>query len=318
VYCHHAELIQSLGRHSEARDALRRGVSEGERALELSHDSVSRWWITHAYRELGIRFGGPEGEKAIRRAAQLFGELAAATPPNSELAANPRHFHADTWKWLGLLLAHMQRPDEAELAFRKALQLHEKTLAELPPVTPIQNPAELLGSFTALAWFLEDRGRPEEAEPVRARARKLKERLPQSTDSMGAELCNEFAWSLVRDRRMSVFEPAHALRFARRAVELEPQDGNSRNTLGVALYRAGDWKAALEALTRSVELRNGGDSFDWFFLAMTHRQLGHRDEARRRYERAAQWMGQHAPRNGELLRFRAEAEELLGMNKKKD
>jgi serine/threonine protein kinase len=316
--CHHAELILPLGRQSEARDALLRSVSEGERALELSPDSASRWWIAHNYRELGMHFGGPESEKAFRRAAQLFAELAAATPPSSEFAANTRHFHADTWTRLGSLLAQTQRLDEAELAFRRALQLHEEALAELPRGTSLHNPGELLGSFTALAWFLEDRGRSAEAEQVRAGARKIRERLPQSPDSMDAWVCNEFAWALVRDRRLSVLDPAHAVRFARRAVELAPQVGNWRNTLGVALYRADDWKAALDELTRSMDLRKGGDSFDWFFLAITHQQLGHRDEARQWYERGVQWMTQHAPRDGELLRFRAEAEELLQIDKKKD
>jgi len=315
---HYSELLPRLGRRAEAGDALRRSVREGERALELSPDSTSKRQLPHTYRRLGIRFGGPEGEKAFRRAAEIFGELAAEREAPAESTANARHFHADTWKWLGLLLSHMERPDEAELAFRKAVQLHEEALAELPPTTPLQNPAELLGGFTSLAWFLEDRGRPEEAEQVRARARKLRERLPQSPDSMGAGPCNEFAWALVRDRRLSVFEPARAVRFARRAVELEPRDGNCRNTLGVALSRAADWQSAVEELTRSMALREGGDSMDWFFLAMAHRQLGHRDEARQWYERAVQWMGQHAPRNKELLRFLAEAEESLQIDKKED
>src|SRR5262249_27273661 len=321
---HHADVLLPLGRHPEARDALRRSVREGERALELSLDSPSKGWITHGYRLLGIYLRGPESQRESRRAAELLGEMAAKRGAPSESRMYVRHFQADTWKWLGLILARMQRPDEAERAFRKAIQLHEETLAELPPPTPLQNPAELLGSFTALAWFLEDRGRPEAAEPVRARARKLKDRLPQSPDSMEAGSCNEFAWALVRDRRLSVFEPAHAVRFARRAVELAPQDGNSRHTLGVALYRAGDWQAALGELTRSMEFRKGGDSVDWLFLAMAHRQLGHRDEARQWFERAAKWMDEHATRNKELLRFqellrfRAEAEELLQINKKKD
>jgi hypothetical protein len=42
-------------------------------------------------------------------------------------------------------------------------------------------------------------------------------------------------------------------------------------------------------------------------------QLGERDEARIWYERAVQWMEKHAPKNDELLRFRAEAAELLGL-----
>lgn len=53
------------------------------------------------------------------------------------------------------------------------------------------------------------------------------------------------------------------------------------NTLGAAHYRAGDYKAAITALERSMKVRNGGDSFDWFFLALAHRHLENTDEARR-------------------------------------
>jgi hypothetical protein len=44
---------------------------------------------------------------------------------------------------------------------------------------------------------------------------------------------------------------------------------------------------------------------------MAHWRLGNRDEARRRYDQAVAWMEKHQPKNDELLRFRAEAEELL-------
>jgi hypothetical protein len=39
-------------------------------------------------------------------------------------------------------------------------------------------------------------------------------------------------------------------------------------------HRCGDWKEASAALTNSMEVRKGGDSFDWFFLAMGHWKLG--------------------------------------------
>jgi eukaryotic-like serine/threonine-protein kinase len=96
-------------------------------------------------------------------------------------------------------------------------------------------------------------------------------------------------------------------------VELNPQNGGYVNTLGVAYYRTGDWKAAIAALEKSMELRKGGDSLDWFFLAMAHWQLGNKDEARRWYDKAVKWMEEHAPKNVELTRFRAEAAELLGV-----
>ena len=70
---------------------------------------------------------------------------------------------------------------------------------------------------------------------------------------------------------------------------------------------AGDWKAAIAALEKSMELRKGGDSNDWFFLAMAHWQLGEKDKAREWYDRAVQWMDKNQPKNEELRRFRAEA-----------
>jgi len=56
-----------------------------------------------------------------------------------------------------------------------------------------------------------------------------------------------------------------------------------------------------------MKLRNGGDSTEWFFLAMAHWQMGNKEEARKRYDQAVQWMDKNQPTNEELRRFRAEA-----------
>jgi eukaryotic-like serine/threonine-protein kinase len=61
-----------------------------------------------------------------------------------------------------------------------------------------------------------------------------------------------------------------------------------------------------------MSLRRGGYSFDWFFLAMAHWRLGDHDKARTWFGRAVQWMDKHMPQHGELRRFRAEAEAMLG------
>ena len=58
--------------------------------------------------------------------------------------------------------------------------------------------------------------------------------------------------------------------------------------------------------------------YDWFFLAMAHWQLSEKDKAREFYDRAVQWMDKNQPTNEELLRFRAEAAEQLGVKEKKD
>ena len=86
-------------------------------------------------------------------------------------------------------------------------------------------------------------------------------------------------------------------------------------TLGVAQHRNGNWQGSIEAVQKSMELRQGGDSFDWFFLAMAHWQLDHKQEARVWYDKAVEWMDKHQPKNGELMRFCAEADELLGISK---
>ena len=64
-----------------------------------------------------------------------------------------------------------------------------------------------------------------------------------------------------------------------------------------------------------MKLRKGGDSNDWFFLAMAHWQLGNKPEARKWYGRALQWMEKNEPKSEELRRFRIAAEQLLESKK---
>jgi tetratricopeptide (TPR) repeat protein len=128
---------------------------------------------------------------------------------------------------------------------------------------------------------------------------------------------NDLAWLLATCPDPKSRNAARAVELAKAAVELDPKTGAYWNTLGVAHYRAGDWKAAVIALHKSMELGKGGESFDWFFLAMTHWQLGDKVEARKWYDQAVAWMDKNQPENEELRRFRAEAAELLGVKEKK-
>src|SRR5436190_21041446 len=102
-----------------------------------------------------------------------------------------------------------------------------------------------------------------------------------------------------------------------------PKQGLSWNMLGVAQYRAGKWQPAIDALNKSMELRKGGDAFDWLFLAMAHQKLGDKGQARKWYERATQWLennekalAKDQSRAAELRRFQTEAEEVLEIKKK--
>src|SRR5204863_5994838 len=106
-------------------------------------------------------------------------------------------------------------------------------------------------------------------------------------------------------------DPGRAVKLVRQAKELAPDVG--WRTLGIAQYRAGEWKVAIESLDNAMKMRDGGDAIDWFFLAMTHWQLGRKQEAREWYDKAVEWVKNNRPADTELIRFRVEAEELLGV-----
>jgi Flp pilus assembly protein TadD len=136
-------------------------------------------------------------------------------------------------------------------------------------------------------------------------------------DARYAPARNNLAWLLATC-------PDPARRDPRRAVELATQARNLSsqathwNTLGVAHYRAGDWAAAVAALEKAGELRRGRDAFDGFFLAMAEWQLDHKDRARQHYDTAVRWAEKNRPDDDELRRFRAEAAELLWIEKVKE
>ena len=84
-----------------------------------------------------------------------------------------------------------------------------------------------------------------------------------------------------RDRAHGQRDPERAVALSRRAVALAPPLPAYLNTLGVALYRAGEYAEAISVLDRSRAAGKGEfDAFDLFFLAMAHHQLGHRPEGR--------------------------------------
>lgn len=129
-------------------------------------------------------------------------------------------------------------------------------------------------------------------------------------------LNNNLAWYLTTSTNAKSRYPNRAIVLAKKAVELAPNDGICWNTLGVAQYRMQDWKAAISALEKSLELLPSHKSFNWFFLAMAHWQLGNKVEARKYYDQAVEWMDKYMPQDEELIRFRAEASELMKLKEK--
>jgi eukaryotic-like serine/threonine-protein kinase len=168
-----------------------------------------------------------------------------------------------------------------------------------------------LSAMNALAGGLAALGRHAEAVGIYEETLALREsRLgPDHGDTVSS--IDKLARLLATSRDLNVGNAKRAVELAKRAVAVSPH-GDYWNTLGIAHYRASDHKAAVAALEKSMELRNGGDSFDWFFLAMAHWQLGDKEKAREQYDRAIAWMEQNDPKNESLIVFRNEAAGLLG------
>jgi serine/threonine protein kinase/tetratricopeptide (TPR) repeat protein len=243
--------------------------------------------------------------------------------------------HETGWGWFYFGIAHKSDGNlrEAESCLRKSLGIFRKSFAagdarnvgravvELLEVLEAQNnlaavnelrrehPPETLAAAFKLAALVEVTYRRDEKRAI-ALSRKAIQLVPNGSHA------NELAWYLATHADPQFRDPATAVELARVAVDVQPTVGRYWNTLGVARYRAGDCKAAIADLEKSMELHNGGDSFDWFFLAMSHWQLGNKDEARQWYDRAVGWMERNVPANEQLTRFRAEAAEL-GMTEKK-
>jgi tetratricopeptide (TPR) repeat protein len=195
------------------------------------------------------------------------------------------------------------------------LKHYEQALADIAKAVEL-GPDDL----SSLAWILPEEMASCPDEKFRTGMHALADKTirfhksrPDAPNNIGWHY--RLAWVLATWPDVELRDPKQAVAHGKKAVELAPGSGRMWNTLGVAQYRNGAWRAAVEALMKSIQLRKGGDSFDFFFLAMAHWQLGEKDKARAWYDRAVAWMDKNSPQNEELKRFRAEATALLGLAK---
>jgi tetratricopeptide (TPR) repeat protein len=154
-------------------------------------------------------------------------------------------------------------------------------------------------------------------EQTVADAEVLLKRMPDQAEVRDwlSESCNNFAWKLVAGPE-SERDPPRAVPLARRAVALAPDHDVFLNTLGMVLYRAGQYAEAIPVLERSlVKNNNASAPYDLFFLALCHAK--HRDAGRSRayFDRAVAWLKTNSKLLGqadqELGAIRTEAEALL-------
>jgi serine/threonine protein kinase/Flp pilus assembly protein TadD len=317
-----AACLRDAGDTEGAERFCRKALSlAGKLAEEGPDEPASRERVAASHTGLGIvlqrRGRGREAADQFRQALTIREQLAREFPDEPSY----RHVQVILLNYLGIALRTL--PGEAQAALhchQQALGLCEALVAGFPDRPPYRR--ELVRCYFALGIALRLTGRP--AEAVQAFERGVEAYRPYgdtfddpANREQSASVHNDLAWLLATRADVKLRDPARAVALARKAVELEADRAESHNTLGAAFYRTGDWKAAIEALEKAENLAPGKYlAWNAFFLAMAHWQLGEKEHARQEYEQAVSWMEKNRPKDEELRRFRAEAQELLTAKEK--
>lgn len=286
-----------------ARQGIPDAAASSPEALRLRSD------VAEAYYDLGVAFAHrgkwDVAEGWFRKATGLKPDFAAAHGALGSVLGEQGEWDeaegclreklrlkpddAEAHRLLGVTVGAQGRSDEAVTYFREAIRV-DRGCAE---------------AYSNLSQALLAQRRPAEAAAVYRSAIEVFPREPTWPHNLARLLANS--------RNPNVRDPKEAVRHAERAVELEPENGWHWGLLGVARYRAGEWRGAVVALSESVERTHADSSVDSLFLAMAHWQLGSKREARAWFDRVATWMDRTQSQDAELRHFRAEAAELLGI-----
>jgi tetratricopeptide (TPR) repeat protein len=173
---------------------------------------------------------------------------------------------------------------------------------------------ELIRSDPHNATFLELRGQVHESLGHHQAAQGDLDRAAGLLGQDAVKL-NNAAWELATGV-VYLPDPERAVSLARKAVAAAPDQPLILNTLGVALYRAGQHAQAIATLEQSLAATKGQvAAFDLFFLAMARHRLGQTVQARNSFDRAVRWWGEQKQLSDqyakELAEFRAEADTVL-------
>ncbi len=288
-----------------------------------------------------------QAEAAVREAVQIYDRVLAG----GKLKRSVEQYAARNFVNLGRILDASGQSREAEQSYRKAVNLLDGVIKELPQSVMYPRIA-LARALPYLADLLKRLGRPQEAVELCRRVielhETLKDRFPHEPEhrmkmaQSGLEVAcllhglgrqteatealrkalklagpdpdvdNDLAWFLATGPEPGLRDAAMALRLARKVVAARPESASYRNTLGVAYFRHGDDPAAVAELEKSASMAGGGSPLDWFYLAMAHWRLGDRDKARSYFDRSVAWIVTRKSHDEELGRFHAEAQALLG------
>ena len=241
---------------------------------------------------------------------------------------DPKNFVSH--RGLGFALKIKGLVDEAIASARKAV--------ELEPNNAVSH--WLLGAaLQTKAFLVEQKGLMDEAIACFRKAIELDPKYANAHNDLGVALHDKGLWDEAATcyRKTTELEPKQglfhcnlaillancpdskyrdlqqAMTLANRSIELSPDDAGPWAALGTVHYRLGDFKAALAALDKGQALRNP-PYFLSFFLAITHWQLGAKDQALSWHQKGVDRMESKDSKrrnDSRLNSLRAEAAALL-------
>jgi tetratricopeptide (TPR) repeat protein len=307
-----------IGKPDEARPWYKRGIEAFEKVIAESPDSPQfRRGLAGCLMGIsGVQ--KPDEAVASLKTAEEILLINKGLAESQELAT--------VYRRLAIRQNEVGQRNEAMRTCKKALALSEQLAAENPDVLhlrgAIANACSKLASLHAYA------GQYEAAKSLYERAIEVNEAIVaahptrvQVTVGLGIDRGN-LAWLLATPPNPVLRDAERAVELAKKAVSLQSQrHGQCHLRMqGIAEYRSGDFEAARDSLTKSL---TGSPSCEGhypgfrFFLAMTHQQLGERQEALTWHSKAVEWMEKYDPEDDleeeKLRQFRAEAAELLGI-----
>jgi tetratricopeptide (TPR) repeat protein/serine/threonine protein kinase len=318
-----ADIYRRAGRFEESAAAYRDAVAVCEK-LAADFPRNAAYSGLHSDRLLNLghvlrrQQQYQDAEQAYRQSLEIGERVAAEQPADAWTS----HLRAGTLYHLGDLFIETNSIERADEVSSRAIDDYEKLMQDFPDFPAL--PQEFVHVVSSLGTARVSQHRAKELRPLFERARdhvaRQAEKFPNIQAYQAAlngipMLYNNFAWQLATSADDALRDPQEAVELAQRAIELAPGQPTFWNTLGTARYRAGDSKAAIEALKTADELYQGqAFSHDAFFIAMAHWQLGDADAARKWYTAATTWMERFAPKDEELVRFRAEAAVLMKLS----
>jgi superkiller protein 3 len=223
---------------------------------------------------------------------------------------------AEAYINLGLALDRQGKPAEAIVALRAAIRL------DPTGASAYYNLGNTLAHHSKYVEALDEyraaiRHQPDFAtSPVNSRnavdtIAAYRELIKVIPDDAAAN--RGLAWALLFFSKRQLGDFYEALRYAREAVALAPQDEKSLRTLALAEYRERNWNNALAAIEKLTALRNGRTAIDWFILSLVHWRRGDKERARVSFNEAVTRTKPDVAEDTELCQLWTEAAELLGL-----